>query len=123
MLPSSFPRRVRLGLYALAVAILLVLCLTPSQDLPDPGTGDRFEHMAAWFVLTLSGLVLAPRRRLAIPAFALAFGVVIEILQAVTPFGRHGDPRDLVADVIGVALAGALWFGLRRLGPRAIDAA
>jgi VanZ family protein len=122
MLPSTFPRRVRLGLYALAVAILLVLCLTPSEDLPDPGTGDRFEHMAAWFVLTLTGFVLAPRRRLAIPAFALAFGVVIEILQAVTPFGRHGDARDLVADVVGVALAGALWFGLRRVAPRMVDA-
>jgi VanZ family protein len=122
MLPSRFPRRVRLGLYALAVAILLVLCLTPSEDLPDPGTGDRFEHMAAWFVLTLSGFVLAPRRQLAIPAFALVFGVIIEILQAVTPFGRHGDPYDLAADVVGVALAAVLWTGLRRLAPRAIDA-
>ena len=121
MLPSRFPRRVRLGLYALAVAILLVLCLTPSQDLPDPGTGDRFEHMAAWFVLTLTGFVLAPRRRLAIPAFALAFGVVIEILQAVTPFGRHADPRDLVADVVGVVLASALWFAFERLALRKID--
>lgn len=121
MLPSRFPRRVRLGLYALAVAILLVLCLTPTEDLPDPGTGDRFEHMTAWFVLTLSGFVLAPRRRLAIPAFALIFGVIVEILQAVTPFGRHGDPRDLVADVVGVSLACVLWFGFERLATRKID--
>jgi VanZ family protein len=121
LLPYRFPRPVRLALYALAVAILLVLCLAPSQDLPDPGTGDRFEHMAAWFVLTLSGFVLAPRRRLAIPAFALALGVIVEILQMVTPFGRHGDPRDLVADMVGVALASVLWFGFRRLAPRVID--
>ncbi|OHB29557.1 MAG: hypothetical protein A2790_06450 [Phenylobacterium sp. RIFCSPHIGHO2_01_FULL_69_31] len=123
MLPSRFPRRVRLGLYALAALILLVLCVTPSQDLPDPGTGDRFEHMAAWFVLTLSGFVLAPRRRLAIPAFALAYGVVIEVLQAAMPFGRHGDPKDLLADAIGVALACVAWLVLRRLAPRIIDAA
>jgi len=115
MLPSRFPRPVRLGLYALAVAILLALCLTPSEDLPDPGTGDRFEHMAAWFVLTLAGFVLAPKRRLAIPAFALAYGVLIEVLQAVTPFGRHGDPADFAADVVGVTLACALWFGVRRV--------
>ena len=31
-----------------------------------------------------------------------------EILQAATPFGRHGDPQDLVADLVGVALASAL---------------
>lgn len=114
MLPSRFPRRVRLSLYALAVLILLGLCLTPSKDLPDPGTGDRFEHLAAWFVLTFTGFVLAPRRRLAIPAFALAYGVLIEILQAVTPFGRHGDLRDLAADVVGIALACALWLLVRR---------
>lgn len=123
MLPSRFPRRVRLGLYALATLILLVLCVTPSEDLPDPGTGDRFEHMAAWFVLTLTGFVLAPRRRLAIPAFALAYGVLIEVLQAAMPFGRHGDPRDLLADAIGVALACLAWLVLRRLAPRMIDAA
>ena len=122
MLPSRFPRPVRLALYALAVAILLILCLTPTEDLPDPGTGDRFEHMAAWFVLTLTGLVLSPRRILAIPAFALAFGVIVEVLQALTPFGRHGDPLDLAADAVGVTLACLLWFGLRRLAPRAIDA-
>lgn len=123
MLPSRFPRRVRLGLYALAALILLALCVVPSQDLPDPGTGDRFEHMAAWFVLTLTGFVLAPRRRLAIPAFALAYGALIEVLQAAMPFGRHGDPRDLLADAIGVALACVAWLVLRRLAPRIIDAA
>lgn len=123
MLPSRFPRRVRLGLYALAALILLALCVAPSQDLPDPGTGDRFEHMAAWFVLTLAGFVLAPRRRLAIPAFALAYGALIEVLQAAMPFGRHGDPRDLLADAIGVALACLARLVLRRLAPRIIDAA
>ncbi|WP_068876410.1 MULTISPECIES: VanZ family protein [unclassified Phenylobacterium] len=123
MVPSRFPRSVRLGLYALAALILLMLCVTPSEDLPDPGTGDRFEHMAAWFVLTLTGLVLAPRRRLAIPAFALAYGALIEVLQAAMPFGRHGDPRDLLADAIGVALACLAWLVLRRLAPRIIDAA
>lgn len=122
MLPARFPRPLRLGLYALATLILLVLCITPTEDLPDPGTGDRFEHMAAWFVLTLTGYILAPRRRLAIPAFALAYGVLIEILQGVLPFGRHSDPRDFLADTIGVAAACLVFFALRRLSPRLIDA-
>src|SRR5690348_7715685 len=95
MVPSRFPRPVRLGLYALAVLILLVLCVLPNKDLPDPGTGDRFEHTAAWFILTVTGYVLAPNRRIAIPA------------------GRHSDPLDFVADVQGVALAVGLYLVVR----------
>jgi VanZ family protein len=113
MLPSRFPRPIRLGLYALATSILLVLCVLPTADLPDPGTGDRFEHTASWFVLTLTGYVLAPERRIAIPAFALAYGVFIEILQGLLPTGRHSDPLDFVADGLGVAIAVALYLAVR----------
>ena len=118
VLPSRFPRRVRLVLYALAVAILLVLCVLPNKDLPDPGTGDRFEHAAAWFVLTMTGYVLAPNRRLAIPAFAVAYGVFIEVLQGLAPTGRHSDPLDFVADLQGVALAVALMLLWRWVAAR-----
>jgi VanZ family protein len=103
VLPYRFPRPVRLGLYVLAVAILFAICVAPSEKLPTSGAGDRFEHAAAWFVLTITGYALAPNRRLAIPAFALAFGVLIEAIQAIAPTGRHGDPLDVVADVVGVA--------------------
>ena len=118
MLPYRFPRPVRLGLYALAVAILLVLCVLPTKDLPDPGTGDRFEHTAAWFVLTATGYLLAPNRKLAIPAFALAYGVFIEILQGLAGTGRHSDPLDFVADVQGVAIAVVLFITVRWFAAR-----
>jgi hypothetical protein len=118
LLPSRFPRPVRLGLYALAALILLVLCILPTKDLPDPGTGDRFEHLASWFVLTTTGYVLAPNRRLAIPAFAVGYGLLIEILQGLTPTGRHADPLDLVADCVGVAVAAAAYLAVRRLARR-----
>lgn len=114
LLPHRLTRPIRLGLYAAAAAILLLLCLVPSRDLPDPGTGDRFEHTAAWFVLTLTGYVLAPQRTWAIPAFALAYGVAIELLQGVVGTGRHSDPMDLAADVIGIALAVAVYLVARR---------
>jgi len=121
MLPYRYPRPVRLSLYALAVAILLVICVVPSQKLPDPGTGDRFEHAAAWFVLTVTGYLLAPNRRLAIPVFALAFGLVIEVLQGVMGLGRHADPLDVVADVVGVTAGVAAFLATRRVA-RVIDA-
>ena len=121
MLPYRFPRSVRLALYALAVVILFTICVLPSEDLPDPGTGDRFEHTAAWFVLTATGYLLAPKRWLAIPVFALVFGVLIEILQGTMGLGRHADPLDLVADAVGVGLAVAGYVAVRGVA-RVIDA-
>lgn len=112
MLPSRFPRRIRLGLYALATAILFLMCVLPTKDLPDPGTGDRFEHSTAWFVLTFTGYVLAPRRTLAIPIFALAYGVFIELVQG--QVGRDADVMDVAADAVGVAIAVALFLAVRR---------
>lgn len=114
MLPHRFPRPIRLGLYGLAVAILLAICVLPSEDLPQPpGLSDRFEHATAWFVLTVSGYLLAPNRKIAIPVFALAFGVVIEGLQGVMGLGRHADPMDLVADLVGVGVGVAAYLATR----------
>lgn len=118
MSPSRFPRPIRLGLYALAAAILLVLCVLPTQDLPDTGAGDRFEHTAAWFVLTITGYLLAPQRRLAIPAFALAYGVLIEVLQGSVVTGRHGDVPDFLADALGVGLAVLVFLAARKFRRR-----
>lgn len=118
VLPHRFPRPIRLGLYAVAVAILFAICVAPSEKLPSSGAGDRFEHAAAWFVLTVTGYALAPDRRLAIPTFALAFGLVVEAIQAVAPTGRHADPLDLVADVVGVGAGVLAMLIVRRAWPR-----
>lgn len=115
MFPSRLPRPFRLALFGLAILILMALCLVPSARLPDPGTGDRFEHTAAWFVLTVTGYVLAPNRRIAIPAFALAYGALIEVLQGTVGTGRSSDPADFVADCVGVMLAVAGFLIVRRI--------
>lgn len=122
MLPYRFPRPVRLGLYALAVAILFTICVLPQRDLPQPGLSDRVEHATAWFVLAATGYLLAPNRRIAIPVFALLFGVVIEILQGVMRLGRHADPLDLVADLVGVGVAVVAYYATRGVA-RAMGAA
>jgi VanZ family protein len=118
LLPYRLPRPVRVGLYALAAFILLVICVLPSEDLPKTATGDRVEHTIAWFVLTATGYALAPRRVWEIPVFAIAYGVVLEVLQGVAPTGRHSDVQDFVADVLGVAIATAGFLALRRLASR-----
>ncbi|MCR5878163.1 VanZ family protein [Phenylobacterium sp. J367] len=115
MLPARLPRPLRLGAYAAAVAVLLWLCLAPTESLPQPeNLGDKSEHLIAWFVLTALGLALSPRRWRAIAGFALLLGLAIEVLQATLGFGRHGDWRDFVADAAGVLLALALFLPFRR---------
>jgi VanZ family protein len=115
MLPHRLPRPVRLGLYALASAILLYLCLAPSTELPQPGIGDKWEHGVAWMVLVLTGLALSPRRPRAIVAYALVLAVAVEVLQGLMGFGRDADWRDVVADAIGVAVALAIAWAAGRL--------
>ena len=92
---SRLPRPVRMGLYAAAALVLLYMALAPARDVPGVELlWDKAEHAAAWSVLTLLGLLLSTRRRWAILVFALAFGGVIEVLQAILPFGpRRGVGR------------------------------
>jgi VanZ family protein len=112
--PYRWPRPVRLGLYALAVLILLYLTNAPQDDLPGVHADDKLEHATAWFVLTAAGYVLSPRRRWAIPLFAALFGVLVEVLQGVLPFGRDAEAADWVADCMGVAVASLGYLAWRR---------
>jgi VanZ family protein len=103
---GDLPRPIRIGLYAVATAVLLFMCLAPTRDLPGADLfWDKWEHVAAWFVLTTTGFILAPRRPRAIVIFAIVLGAGIELVQATMGFGRHGDILDLVADSIGVVTA------------------
>jgi VanZ family protein len=73
---------------------------------------DKIEHAAAYVLLAVwfTGLVTPPRYWRVVLALA-TFGLTIEFLQAAMPFGRQGDPRDVLANVtgIGIGLALARW--------------
>jgi hypothetical protein len=115
MRPDRFPRPIRLGVYALAVAVVLYITQAPIEALPPPsGWDDKVEHLLTWGALTLLGLALSPGRLWQIPAFTVALGAIVEGLQATLPFNRSGDWRDFAADAMGVALAAGLWLAIRR---------
>ncbi len=118
MLPSHLPRPLRIALYAVAVCILLYMCLAPSDGLPRVKLWDKEEHAISWFVLTASGLILSPRRPRAIATFALAFGVFVEIVQGLMGFGRDADIHDVFADSIGIVAAFIPYVLIRLFGPR-----
>jgi VanZ family protein len=114
---SNLPRRLRLGLYAVACLILLYMTLAPTKDVPGAELiWDKAAHSLAWAVLTGSGLLLSTRRRWAIGVFALAFGAAVEVLQTILPLGRDGEWQDLAGDSVGIAAAYLVWWLLRRAG-------
>ena len=97
---------------AIGIAMLLlitIVCLMPSQSLPQTGMSDKSEHMLAFAAVAFwfGSIVM----RYDIPWLALllvGFGGLIEIGQAFMGWGRSGDWLDLFADSIGIAAGIAL---------------
>lgn len=105
-------RPFRIAAYGLASAGLLWLTLSPSSAIPDPDMSDKIQHGLAWAALTGLGLVLSSHRPRLIAAYALAFGALVEVMQAAMGLGRQGDPLDFLADTAGVFLALAIWWAV-----------
>lgn len=117
--PGQFPRPLRIAAFALAAAVLLWLSLAPSEVLPTEFTfWDKAEHSLAYLVLTGLGFLLFPRHPRLVIATAVAQGAGIEVLQSLMGFGRQGDWRDMVANLLGAASATGLWLLVRRLRAR-----
>ena len=110
LLDTSAKTLARLAL-PLALAFITFMALSPSPPLtPIDRFGDKVQHMAAFGSLA----VLA---RMAYPAVSpwrvlerLAFyGALIEVFQAIPALHRSCDWRDLLADVVALAVALSLF--------------
>jgi VanZ family protein len=116
--PSSEVR----PLWALLTLVLLAFVLWGSLVPAEAAAGgryDKLQHFVAYALLAGSGLGALPRRSMVVVAAVTLVGAVVEVLQAVLPLGRTGSALDLLADAGGVALAWALWSGVRaRQGAR-----
>ncbi len=108
--PLRHPRA-WLTLWWLAVLLVFVVCLVPAPDLPSVPHGfDKLEHFLAFFVLAASAVQLyADRRELWRVAFGLVcLGIAIELAQYAFTATRSMDPRDVLADALGVAAGFAI---------------
>jgi VanZ family protein len=106
--------------FATALAALAVVLLLPGPDLPNLGLWDKLEHAIAFAVPALLGFLAFPSSRHAWPlAFGLImFGAVCEVLQTFVP-GRSASLVDLLADAVGVGVAGGLaWLARARYQQR-----
>ncbi|HDS1579716.1 VanZ family protein [uncultured Stenotrophomonas sp.] len=102
-------RRPRLWsvLWALAVLLVIVVCLIPPPPIPLPENSDKGEHFLAYFILAGSAVQLFRRGRplLWVGVGLVLMGIGIEFAQGALTSNRTADPMDAIANTIGV-LAG-----------------
>ena len=101
-----------LGVWVFGWALCIALSLLPPIPLDGPPDSDKIGHFLAYFVLSAWAVSIFPARRtqlLAAVALVL-LGLAIEWGQANLTATRHGDPRDAVANTLGIALGFAMGF-------------
>lgn len=92
----------------IGIVMTIALSLLP---VPDMGLrveqGDKIGHVLAYFALTFWYAQLSTtRRQLVLRALAvLALGLTMEALQSLMPWRSGNDPRDMLANTVGVAAA------------------
>ena len=93
--------------------VSLMMFLLPADDLTSSAPNDKVTHLLTFAVLALSG------RWAGVPTLPLlggltAYAAATEVLQAVLPINRHGDLRDLAADLAGVLAGLAVSWAVAR---------
>ena len=120
--PLRFPR-FWLGLWWLAIAVIITVCLIPPPPLDLPPNSDKVEHFLAYFVLAGAAVQIYRTRAALLWAGVglVGLGIGIEFLQGALTANRMADPMDALANSIGVIAGMAIAFTplrnlLQRLG-------
>lgn len=97
--------RLWLGLWGLAIAIVIVVSLLPAPELPKvPPGGDKLEHFLAYCLLSFAAVQLFATRSALLRAGLglVALGIALEIAQGVFTSTRQMDAQDALANTLGV---------------------
>ena len=101
--------------------ILIILSIVPVPDLGLPQFKllefDKLIHFIMYLIFALIwGLKIENflERKMEISAYLILFGLVLEILQHVLPFGRYFDLGDFVANSIGVLFGVFILYYLKK---------
>lgn len=95
----------------LGVVVTLIVSLVPPLLGDDGGHTDKIVHLAGYAALTFWWAQLVTRQRWTLAIAIILFGVLIELLQGLTP-DRQPDPLDALANSGGVLLG---WLAARLL--------
>ncbi|WP_069132505.1 VanZ family protein [Rhodohalobacter halophilus] len=118
-------RRIIYTLFFLITAAILALTILPSRHLGQNRLFqyDKVGHFMMFFSWTLVfGLLYLSKKpartNLGVIFFTGAlFGIAIEVLQGVLPFGRSIDFYDAIADLMGAATATFILFLVKKYLP------
>jgi len=129
-LAPPVPRgRPLVGLPLAWAALVLVLTLTPSKDMPvvPPWELISFDTAAHAFVfVVLAALMVFSARRQAYQLWlrrqayvviligCIGFGLLIEWLQMTMNLGRHGEWSDAISDALGTVIGLLMAYATRR---------
>ena len=109
------------GAAFVVLAGIAYLSLVPVWDPDFPGPFDQLPHAVAYAVLTAVLLAILPPRSstdtpwagaIALGLSLIIFGSLMELAQAVV--GRDVESADAIANAVGVGVALAVWYVLRR---------
>lgn len=95
------------ALFWTCVLGVLVLALAPRPPLPLTTGWDKGNHCLAFFVMTVLGRGAYPKDWKALAGGLVVYGVVIELLQMLTP-NRSAEFVDVIADSVGIVAAFAI---------------
>lgn len=103
-----------------AFAFALVMAVLPKPpELPTDALGDKFQHMMAFFTLTVLAGTGWPKASLLRAALWLSLvGAGIEVVQTIPALNRDSDWRDWVADSLAIAAALVPVLAFRRIAAR-----
>lgn len=92
------------GLWSLAIAGAVVASLLPAPELPHPPGGDKLHHFLAYAALAASAVQLYARwpSLLGAGVGLVLLGIGIEYAQGALTDTRMADPRDALANTLGV---------------------
>lgn len=111
----AMTRSLQIAFWAAAL-FAFTMAIVP-QAVEVPGS-DKVLHMLAFFVITSLGCGGYPRfSRVKLMLALAAFGGAIELVQMIPAIHRDAEWGDWLADIVAIlaALAGARWFGRRRI--------
>ena len=103
--------------YALGALMLMAVAFVSLMPAPDVGVNDKVSHLVTYFILAgWFGLLARNPGMLALSLVGLiAYGMIIEVLQAQTGY-RFAEWGDVLANTAGCLPGTALYFTpLRRL--------
>lgn len=104
--PDTIARMARLAFWPALLFALVMAILPKPPELPTDDLGDKFQHMLAFFTLTVLAGTGWPRGSLVRAALWLSLvGVGIEVVQAIPALHRDSDWRDWVADSGAIVVA------------------